>query len=205
MRIRIHSENPSKRDIKKVVDILAKGGVMIYPTDTGYSFGCDSKNKKAQEKLIRLKRIDCKKKHLTLICNSLKQVGTYAEMDNDAFKILKKHLPGPYTFILEATKEVSKHISTEKKTIGIKICDNNIDNEIIEQLENPLLSTSLNKNDIDYPLSDPLEIEENYIKLVDVIIDGGYIYPDSSTVIDLSLGEIELIREGKGNLDSFGL
>lgn len=205
MLIEMNEDNPKKRDTDAVVNILKNGGVIIYPTDTGYAFGCDLFNKKAFEKLVFVKRVE-KRKTFSFVCNSLSQLTEFAECSNESFKILKSMLPGPYTFILKALNSVSKTVSGEKKRVGIRIPLNNIDSALVEGLGNPLISSSLNKysevvekNAV--PLSDPKEIERIYGKQVDAIIDCGIIEPEFSTVIDLSGEEIEIIRRGKGPVE----
>jgi tRNA threonylcarbamoyl adenosine modification protein (Sua5/YciO/YrdC/YwlC family) len=201
----MNEDNPKKRDTDTVVNILKNGGVIIYPTDTGYAFGCDLFNKKAFEKLVFVKRVE-KRKTFSFVCNSLSQLTEFAECSNESFKILRSMLPGPYTFILKALNSVSKTVSGEKKRVGIRIPLNNIDSALVEGLGNPLISSSLNKysevvEKNAAPLSDPEEIERIYGKQVDAIIDCGIIKPEFSTVIDLSGDEIEIIRRGKGPVD----
>jgi tRNA threonylcarbamoyl adenosine modification protein (Sua5/YciO/YrdC/YwlC family) len=205
MLIEMNEDNPKKRDIDTVVNILKNGGVIIYPTDTGYAFGCDLFNKKAFDKLVFVKRVE-KRKTFSFVCNSLSQLSDFAECSNESFKIIKSLLPGPYTFILKALNSVSKTVSGEKKKVGIRIPLNNIDHALVEGLGNPLISSSLNKyaevvegNAV--PLSDPADIERIYGKQVDAIIGCGIIKPEYSTVIDLSGDEIEIIRKGKGPVD----
>lgn len=207
MVIALHDKNPKKRDIDSIVTTLKNGGVIVYPTDTGYAFGCDLFSKKGVEKIIRLKKID-KRKTLSFVCNSFSQISEYAYLSNDAHKILKQHLPGPYTFLFKALNSVSKTVSGEKKKVGIRIPKNNIDFALVETLRNPIISSSINKyvdlmeNNI-IPLIDPFEIDKTYGKQVDVIIDCGIIEPEFSTVIDLSTDLVEIIREGKGPIDWF--
>lgn len=205
MMITMHEENPKKRDIETVAGILRNGGVIIYPTDTGYAFGCDLFNKKGIEKLILIKKID-KRKTFSFVCSNLSQLSEYAECPNETFKIIKDLLPGPYTFIMKALNSVSKTVSGEKKKVGIRIPLNNIDHAIVEELGNPIVSSSLNKfSDIHdegiAALSDPIEIDRIYGKQVDAIIDCGIIEPEFSTVIDFSGEEIEIIRLGKGSVE----
>jgi tRNA threonylcarbamoyl adenosine modification protein (Sua5/YciO/YrdC/YwlC family) len=205
MMIQMHEENPKKRDIDNIVGILKNGGVIIYPTDTGYAFGCDLFNKKALEKLIMVKKVD-KRKTFSFVCANLSQLSEYADCPKNCFMIIKDFLPGPYTFIMKALNSVSRTVSGEKKKVGIRIPLNNIDKALVEGLGNPLISSSLNKyseiieGDIN-PLSDPAEIDKIFGRQVEAIIDCGVIDPEFSTVIDLSGEEIEIIREGKGPID----
>ncbi len=205
MLIEMHEENPKKRDVETVCDILRKGGVIIYPTDTGYAFGCDLFNKKGIEKLIGIKRID-KRKTLSFVCANFSQMSEYAEYSNEAFRLIRQLLPGPYTFIMNALNSVSRIVSGDKKKVGIRIPLNNIDLAIVEVLGNPILSSSVNKyTELEdkeaVPLADPVEIDKIYGKQVDVIIDCGIIEPDFSTVIDISGDEIIIIRQGKGPVE----
>jgi len=199
MLIKLHDETPNKRDVEKIINVLNNDGLIIYPTDTGYAMGCSINSKKGLDRLLMIKDPE-KRNYMSFICHSLKNISEYAEVSNNAYKILKKHLPGPYTFILKATKLVSKHISSSKKTVGIRIPDNSIILHLVSELGHPITSTSINSTESE-PLSDPYEIHEHYRKLVDVVIDGGEIYPDFSTVVDISEDEIEIIREGKGSLE----
>ncbi|MFO7810414.1 MAG: L-threonylcarbamoyladenylate synthase [Candidatus Delongbacteria bacterium] len=204
MIIEMHEENPKKRDIEIISGILRKGGVIIYPTDTGYAFGCDLFNKKGIEKLILIKKTD-KRKTFSFVCNNLSQLTDYAECPNESFKIIKELLPGPYTFIMNALNSVSKTVSGPKKKVGIRIPLNNIDHALVEEMGNPIVSSSINKY-IDIrngapSLSDPLEIDKIYGRQVDVIIDCGIIEPEFSTVIDLCGEEIEIVRQGKGSIE----
>lgn len=205
MMIQMHEENPKRRDIETLVNILKNGGVIIYPTDTGYAFGCDLFNKKGLDKLILIKKVD-KRKTFSFVCSSLSQLSEYAECSTEAYKIIREFLPGPYTFIMKALNSVSKTVSGEKKKVGLRIPLNNIDHALVEGLGNPLVSSSLNKyseiieSEI-VPLADPLDIERIYGRQVDAIIDCGIINPEFSTVIDISGEEIEIIRQGKGPID----
>lgn len=204
-RLRIHPENPQERLIQKVVDSLRKGGVVIYPTDTLYAMGCDINNKKALERVCRIKGIKPEKANFSCICESLKIIGEYSvRVTTPVYKLMKRALPGPYTFILEASKSIPRHFQSSKKTVGIRVVDHPIPTAIVEQLGNPILSTSLHSDDsfMEYP-SDPEEIYEQYKNLVDIVVDGGWGNLVPSTVINCSNGEdnIEVIREGLGSLD----
>ncbi|HAQ60892.1 TPA: threonylcarbamoyl-AMP synthase [Candidatus Delongbacteria bacterium] len=205
MMIQMHEDNPKKRDVDTIVNILKNGGVVIYPTDTGYAFGCDLFNKKGFEKLVLVKKVD-KRKTFSFVCSSMSQLSEYADCPKECFMIIKEFLPGPYTFIMKALNSVSKTVSGEKKKVGIRIPLNNIDHALVEGLGNPLISSSLNKfseiieGDL-LPLSDPVDIERIFGKQVDAIIDCGVIEPEFSTVIDISGDGIEIIRQGKGSIE----
>ncbi|PID27318.1 MAG: threonylcarbamoyl-AMP synthase [Candidatus Cloacimonadota bacterium] len=201
MIVRLYEENPRQKEIDQVLKVLNNGGVIIYPTDTGYCMGCDLHSKKGLEKLLSIKRSK-KKEYLSFVCSSLKHISDYAVVSNDSFKIMKKCLPGPYTFILESTNQVYKLVSKGKKSVGIRIPNNNIILTLVKDLGRPIISTSINQEgDFDNVLADVEDIKAKYSKLVDCIIDSGYIYPELSTVIDLSDYEIEIVREGKGSVD----
>lgn len=202
MLLPIHPDNPNPRNIKSIVDCLKKGGVIIYPTDTVYGFGCDITNSKAIEKIARIKGIKAEKANFSFICHDLSHISEYArQIDNTVFKLIKKCLPGPYTFILNATSNVPKLLKSNKKTVGIRVPDNNIAQEIVRQLGNPILSTSLHDDDeiLEYT-TDPELIHERYEKLVDIVIDGGFGNNVASTVLDCTNDEVEIIREGAGEI-----
>ncbi|RPD90737.1 threonylcarbamoyl-AMP synthase [Aureibaculum marinum] len=200
--IKIYNENPNPKEITKVVEVLKKGGLIIYPTDTVYGLGCDITNAKALEKIARIKGIKLAKANLSFICNDLSHLSDYVKQINTpTYKILKRALPGPYTFVLPGNNNLPKAFKN-KKTVGIRVPENNIVKAIVEELGNPIVSTSIRDDDdvIEYT-TDPELIFEKWQKLVDIVIDGGYGGNEPSTVIDLSQDEIEIIREGKGNLD----
>jgi len=199
----IHPDNPDQRKIKLVVDVLNKGGVIIYPTDTVYSLGCSLQKKRAVEKLAQLKGIKLKKANFSVICSGLSHLADYTKpIDRATYKLLNKNLPGPFTFILNASNQVPKLFNTNKKTIGIRIPDNNIVKAIIEELGHPLVTTSLHDEDeiLEYT-TDPTLIEEKWENQVDAIIDGGYGNNIASTVVDLSQGDVDIIRQGIGELE----
>lgn len=204
MLLRLNYENPHPKDIQFIVDCLKNDGVIIYPTDTVYSMGCDITRPKAIEKLCRLKNIKPEKANFSFVCSDLSQLSNYARpIPNSLFRIMKKALPGPYTFILEANNNVPKLLKQNKKTVGIRVPDNTICRTIITELGNPIITTSLhNPNDeiLDY-FADPEAIHHEYQKKVDIVIDGGFgnLYP--STVIDCSQDELVVLREGLGSLD----
>ena len=190
--------------MKQVVDCLKKGGLVIYPTDTVYSIGCDITRPKAIEKVCRLKNIKPEKANFSFVCSDLSQLSNYARpISNSLFRIMKKALPGPYTFILEANNNVPKLLKQNKKTVGIRVPDNTICKTIITELGNPIITTSLhNPNDdiMDY-FTDPEAIHHEYEKKVDIVIDGGFGNLYASTVIDCSQEELIVLREGLGSLD----
>jgi len=203
MLIKIYPDNPNAKEIKKIADILRNGGLVIYPTDTIYGIGCDINNSKAVEKVARIKNINLKKANLSFICYDLSHISDFTRpLDNHLFKIMKKHLPGPFTFILQANNNVPKLFKNNKKTVGIRVPDNSIIRELVLELGNPILSTSVRDEDdvIEYT-TDPELIYEKFSSLVDVVIDGGFGGNVPSTVIDCTNGEMEVIRQGKGNLN----
>lgn len=196
----IHPDNPQQRNIDTVVECLRDGGVIIYPTDTIYGLGCDIYNAKAIERISRIKNIDPKKAQFSFVCADLSHITDYAKsIDTPIFRLLKNALPGPYTFILEASKQVPKALKTKKDTVGIRIPDHKICHEIVTALGHPIMSTSLPmEEDVEY-YTDPEVIHDQFEKLVDIVIDGGYGGFEPSTVISLLNGEPELIREGAGD------
>ncbi|WP_121666621.1 L-threonylcarbamoyladenylate synthase [Mesonia aquimarina] len=202
--IKIYEENPSPKAIKKVVDVLKKGGLVIYPTDTVYGLGCDITNNSALEKIAKIKGVKLEKANFSFICEDLSNLSEYAkQIDNQTFKILKRNLPGPYTFILPGSNTLPS-VFKKKKTVGIRIPDNSISKAIVSALGNPIVSTSIKDNDevIEYT-TDPELIAEKWDKLVDIVVDGGFGDNVASTVIDLTTGEPEVIRKGKGDLAIF--
>lgn len=200
--IKIYPENPNEKEIAKVVKVLRDGGLIIYPTDTVYGLGCDITNTKALERIAKIKGIKLEKANFSFICSDLSNISDYIkQIDTPTFKILKRALPGPYTFILPGNNSLPKEFKN-KTTVGIRVPDNNIALEIVRQLGNPIVSTSIHDEDevIEYT-TDPELIFEKWQNLVDLVIDGGYGDNHGSTVIDLSDGEPVVIREGKGSLD----
>lgn len=201
MLIKIYSDNPNRREIDKVVAILRDGGTVVYPTDTLYGIGCDALNVRAVEKICDLKGINPQKSNLSIICNDLSDISEYAKVNTPTFKLMKRNLPGPFTFILPTTSSLPK-IYKNKKTVGIRVPDNSIIREIVSQLGNPILSTSVkDENDeIEYT-TDPELIHEKWENIADIVIDGGFGGIEPSTVVDCT-GEIpEIIRQGKGVLN----
>lgn len=200
MLVKIYPENPNEKEIDKVVQILRDGGLIIYPTDTVYAIGCDALNVRAVEKICRMKDINPEKSNLSIICYDLSNISEYARVDNFTFKLMKKNLPGPFTFILNTTSSLPK-IYKNKKTVGIRVPDNNIIRELVNSLGNPILTTSVKDDDemLEYS-TDPELIYEKYNEQVDIVIDGGYGGIEASTIVDCTDGEPEIIRQGKGEL-----
>lgn len=200
--IRIYNDNPNQAAIDKVVAVLKRGGLVIYPTDTVYGLGCDISNNKALEKIAQIKGVKLQKAKFSFICNNLSHLSDYVkQIDSATFKILKKALPGPYTFILPGSNNLPK-VFKKKKAVGIRIPDNNITRTIVEVLGNPIVTTSIRDDDevLEYT-TDPELIFEKWGNLVDVVINGGYGDNQASTVIDFTEGYPEVIREGKGSLN----
>ena len=199
----IHPDNPQQRLIRQAAEIVRKGGVIVYPTDTGYAVGCHLGDKGAIERIRRLRRLD-DKHHFTLVCRDLSDLGTYARVDNSVFRQLKAHTPGPYTFILEATAEVPRRLqSGKRKTIGLRVPDNRIVLAILEELGEPMMSTTLILPGDEFALTDPRDIRDFLENQVDLIIDGGSGGIELSTVIDLTDDIPRLIREGLGRSEDF--
>lgn len=200
--IRIYEENPNEKSIQEVVKVLRNGGIIIYPTDTVYGLGCDIKNTKALERVAQIRGVKLEKANFSFVCDSLSNISDYVkQMDTSTFKILKHNLPGPYTFILEGNNNLPS-VFKKKKTVGLRVPDNNIARAIVRELGNPIISTSIYDEDevIEYT-TDPELIFEKWENLVDVVIDGGYGDNMPSTVIDLTGEEPLLVREGKGSLE----
>lgn len=201
--IKIFNENPNEREIDKVVKILQKGGLIIYPTDTVYGLGCDITNTKAMEKVAQLKGLKLDKANFSFICYDLSNLSDYVkQIDTPVYKILKKALPGPYTFVLPSSTNLPKAFKN-KKTVGIRIPDNNIIRELVKKLGNPIVSTSIyDEDDLLEYTTDPELIFEKWENKVDIVIDGGYGSNIPSTIIDLSDGEITVLREGLGSVEA---
>lgn len=200
--IRIYEENPNPKEIKRVVDALRDGALIIYPTDTIYGLGCDITNNAALEKIAQIRGVKLEKANFSFICENLSNLSDYVrQIDTQTFKILKRNLPGPYTFILPGNNNLPSAFR-KKKTVGIRIPDNNICRALVAGLGNPIVSTSIRDDDevLEYT-TDPELILEKWDKLVDIVIDGGYGDNIPSTVIDLTTPEPEVIREGKGSLE----
>ncbi|MGB4773907.1 MAG: L-threonylcarbamoyladenylate synthase [Daejeonella sp.] len=205
MLIRIYPENPNEKSIQQAVAVLKKGGLIIYPTDTVYGLGCDITNPKAIEKICKIRGIKPEKANFSFICYDLSHISDYIKpIDTETFRLLKKALPGPFTFIFNANSQVPKLLSSAKKTVGIRVPDNTIARNIVKLLGNPVISTSIHDEDeiIEYS-TDPELIHEKYEDLVDLVIDGGYGDNEPSTIVDCTTGNFEIIRQGKGNLELY--
>jgi len=199
----IHAENPQARLVKQAVDVIRQGGVAVYPTDSSYALGCQIGNKSAVDRIRLLRRLD-DKHNFTLLCRDLSQLGEYAKVDTSAFRLLKAHTPGPYTFILDATREVPRMLlHPKRRTIGLRVPANPIAHALLTELGEPLMSVSLIMPGDEQPLSDPEEIRDRLEKLVDLIVDGGYGSLEASTVISLVGGEPEVLRVGCGDPEPF--
>ncbi|KAA0989437.1 L-threonylcarbamoyladenylate synthase [Dyadobacter aurulentus] len=202
--IKIYPQNPDERRIRQVVECLRGGGLVIYPTDTIYGLGCDIYNTRAVEKIARIKGIKPQKNDFSFICYDLSHIADYARVGNTAFKMMKRVLPGPYTFILDATSNVPKLLNTNKKTVGIRVPDNLIPRLIVKDLGNPIVTTSIKDDDeiIEYS-TDPELIYEKFMHQVDMVIDGGYGGNIPSTIVKADADDFEVIREGLGDVSIF--
>ncbi len=202
MLVRLYNDNPNQKEIDKIVEMLRDGAVIIFPTDTIYGIGCDITKSKAVERIARIKNVKPGTVDLSFILHDLSQISNYCRpFPNNIFKLLKKNLPGPFTFLLQANSNVPKLFKNSKKNIGIRIPDNNILRMIVKELGNPVLSTSVHHDDVvlEY-ITDPELIEEKYGNQVDLVIDGGYGDNHPSTIVDCTTGEAEILRQGKGIL-----
>lgn len=202
MLIRLYEENIDQRKIKQVIDVLKNGGIIIYPTDTVYCIGCDIMNQKAFEKVAKIKGIQVEKARFSFICHDLSHISDYTKpIPNQVFKLMRRNLPGPFTFILEANNNVPRYFKGKKKTVGIRVPNNDIIREICRELGNPIFSSSVHDADeILAYTTDPELIHEEWGTLVDIIVDGGFGDNKVSTIVDCTGDEIEIIREGKGEL-----
>lgn len=199
----IHPDNPQPRLISQAVDALNKGGVIVYPTDSGYALGCRLEDKSAMERICRIRQLGGNH-NFTLVCRDLSELSTYAHVDNSAFRLIKNNTPGSYTFILKGTKEVPRRLMNDKrKTIGLRVPSNPVALALLEALNEPMMSTSLMLPGNDFTESDPEEIEHRIGKLVDLIIDGGTLGQQPTTVVDLTSDTPEVIREGVGDSRPF--
>ena len=199
----IHPDNPQKRLINQAVDIINKGGVVVYPTDCAYALGCHLGDKSALEKIKRIRQLD-DKHNFTLVCRDLSEISTYAKVDNGAYRLLKAHTPGAYTFILKATSEVPRRLlHPKRRTIGIRIPENEIALALTESLGEPIMSTSLIMPGGEMPLMDPYDIREVLQHHVDLVIDGGYCGMEATSVINLVDEVPEVIRQGAGDVSGF--
>lgn len=201
MLIKLYNENPNPRELEKVVSVLKDGGIVIYPTDTLYGMGCDALNVRAVEKICGLKGINPQKSNLSIICNDLSDISEYAKVDTPTFKLMKRNLPGPFTFILPTTSSLPK-IYKNRKTVGIRVPDNPIIREIVSMLGNPVLNASVKDehDEIEYT-TDPELIHEKWGDVADIVIDGGFGGIEPSTVVDCTGDNPEIIRQGKGVLN----
>lgn len=201
--LKIHPLNPEMRKINRVVDVLRNGGIVVYPTDTIYGIGCDLMNRKSIERLCRVMDIKPNKLDLSFICNDLTHISEYVKnLQTPVFKVLKKALPGPFTFILESSSKVPKILDVTKKTVGIRIPDHNIPRTLVAELGNPLITSSIKDDDkIKEYTTDPEEIYEDFKNLVDIVIDGGAGGNVPSTVVDCTSGELTIVRQGLGEID----
>ncbi|MDX1336125.1 MAG: L-threonylcarbamoyladenylate synthase [Gammaproteobacteria bacterium] len=197
----IHPENPQIRLINQVVDIIQRGGVVVYPTDSGYALGCQLGEKNAVEQIRRIKKVD-DKHHLTLVCRDLSELSRYAKVDNVAYRLIKSHTPGPYTFILKATSEVPRRLlHAKRKTIGLRVPDNRIAQDMLGSLNEPIMSSTLILPGEDMPMTDPYEIRDLLGSQVDAVIDGGFCGMEETTIVDFTGDAPEVVREGAGIAD----
>jgi tRNA threonylcarbamoyl adenosine modification protein (Sua5/YciO/YrdC/YwlC family) len=202
MLIRLYEENIDQRKINQITDVLKNGGIIIYPTDTVYSIGCDIMNQKAVEKVAKIKGIQVEKSRFSFICHDLSHLSDYTRpIPNHIFKLMRRNLPGPFTFILEANNNVPRYFKGKKKTVGIRVPNNDIIREIVRELGNPIFSSSVHDSDeILAYTTDPELIHEEWENQVDIVIDGGFGGNEVSTIVDCTNDEIVIIREGKGEL-----
>lgn len=199
----IHPENPQHRLIQQAVEIIRKGGVIVYPTDSAYALGCHIGDKDALERIRTLRKLD-KNHNFTLMCRDLSELATYARVNNQAFRLLKNHTPGAYTFILEATADVPRRLMHPKrKTIGLRVPDNAIALALLEELGEPLMTSSLLLPNEEYAMTDPYDIRDTLEHMVDLVIDGGYCGLEPTTVVDLTDDTPQLVRQGKGDFSIF--
>ena len=202
---RIHPDNPQARLIHQAVGIIRKGGVVAYPTDSAYALGCHIGDKRALDRICTIRRLD-EGHNFTLICRDLSDLGVYAKVNNSAYRLIKAATPGPYTFILQATREVPRRlVHPKRKTIGVRVPENNICMDLLAELGEPMMTTTLILPGEEYPLTDPADIRDMLEHQVDLIIDGGFCGLESTTVVNLEEQVPEIIREGMGDLSVFGL
>lgn len=201
MLVKIYNQNPNTKEITRVVNILQEGGLVVYPTDTVYAIGCDALNVRAVEKICKIKGIDPKKANFSIICYDLSDISEYVKVNTPTFKLMKKNLPGPFTFILNTNNTLPK-IFKNRKTVGIRVPDNNIIRELVRELGNPILTTLIHDEDdiIEYA-TDPELIHDKYENIVDIVIDGGYGEVEPSTIVDCTGDEPVITRQGKGELE----
>ncbi|RYD95396.1 MAG: threonylcarbamoyl-AMP synthase [Sphingobacteriales bacterium] len=201
--LQIHPENPQDRLIKQAVEVLKRGGLVVYPTDSAYALGCQIGDKLALDRICAIRQLD-KSHNFTLVCKDLSELATYAKVDNTAFRLLKNHTPGPYTFILDATGEVPRRLMHPKrKTIGVRVPRNPITQALLAELGEPIMTSSLIMPGEELPLTDPYDIRELLDHHVEMVIDGGFCGLDPTTVVDLTSGEPKLVRQGCGDASAF--
>jgi len=199
----IHPQNPQKRLIKQAVEIIKQGGLVVYPTDCAYAIGCHLGDKSAVDRIKRIRKLD-DKHNFTLVCRDLSEIGTYAKVNNTQYRVLKNYTPGAYTFILRATSEVPRRLlHAKRKTIGLRVPDSAITLELMRELGEPIMSTSLILPGDEFPLTDPYEIRDVLQHQVDLVIDGGYCGMEATSVINLVDDMPEIIREGAGDTSNF--
>ena len=197
----IHPDNPQKRLLRQAVQIIRDGGVVVYPTDSSYAIGCHLGDKAAMERIRRIRRVN-DKHNFTLVCRDLSEIAHYAQVDNMNYRLLKSLTPGPYTFILKATREVPRRLQNpRRKTIGLRIPDHIVTQEFLQELNEPIMSSTLILPDDNLPMTDPYQIRLQLEHQVDLVIDGGFCGYEPTTVVDLMSGRPEILREGRGNLD----
>lgn len=203
MLLRIYPENPNPRHIRKVVDVLESGGIIIYPTDTIYAMGCDIKANRSIDRIARFKGLNPTNPDLSIIFHDMSQLSEYTIIrDNTIFKLLKRNLPGPFTFIVQANNQIPKLFKNKKKTVGIRIPENNITMEIVKELGRPIITTSIHEHDdISEYITDPELIYERYRDFAEIVIDGGFGRNEASTIVDCTSEEIQIIRQGLGELE----
>lgn len=198
--IEIHPKNPQPRRIDKIVKTIRDGGLIAYPTDSSYAFGCHIGDKRAMDRIHRIRRTD-RKHNFTLVCKDLSEISTYARVDNWAYRLVRSMTPGPYTFILPATREVPKRLQNPKRrTIGLRVPDHPLVRAVLEALGEPIMSSTLSLPGDDRPLTDPVEIEERIGRQIDLIVDAGSTGIEPTSVIDLSGGDVEILRVGRGDV-----
>ena len=205
MLLRINANKPSPGDIDIIVSCFRNGGIVIYPTDTVYGMGCDIYQQRAVERICKIKKIDAEKANFSFICHNLSHLSDYCKpMDTSTYKLMKKALPGPFTFVLDANSNVPKLFKSQKKTVGIRIPDNLVCSEMVRILGNPIMSTSIHDDDeiIEYT-TDPEQIYERYKNLVDIVVAGGYGNVQASTVVDCTGGDTKVLRQGLGVLEDY--
>jgi tRNA threonylcarbamoyl adenosine modification protein (Sua5/YciO/YrdC/YwlC family) len=200
--LHLHVRNPEPRYIELAVEVLREGGVIVYPTDSCYALGCQLGDKNAQERIRRIRRLD-DNHNFTLVCRDLSQLATYARVDNPAFRLMKSMTPGPYTFLLRATHEVPRRLQNPKRrTIGLRVPDHPVVQDLLDALGEPLMSTSAQLPDRDMPFNDPADVEEHLGKFVDLILDGGNTGLEPSSVVDLAEGTPRVVRVGAGDVSA---